>query len=271
MYDDLTYLSGGGVATVTLNRPGKLNALRVQTFEELRDALRRAGADEMVGVVVVRGAGRAFCAGGDIEMAQTVLTDETAARTHFFDRMIGVSDAVVALGKPVVVSVHGACVGGGAELALFADIVLADETAFFVFNGTEIGGGNWWGAQLLPLMVGLRRAQEILYLSERVDATRAAEIGLVTRVVPAGALADTTSELCERILDLSEEGIRMTKAGLRPVLQLLLASQAASAELNVAALGKPDLHAAFDAFLEGRAMSWRALRPGVAERGEVAR
>jgi enoyl-CoA hydratase/carnithine racemase len=241
----------------------------VQTFEELQDALRRAGADETVGVVVVHGAGRAFCAGGDIEMAQSVLTNEAAARTHFFDRMIGVSDVVVGLGKPVVFAIHGACVGGGAELALFADIVLADETAFFVFNGTEIGGGNWWGAQLLPLMVGLRRAQEMLYLSERVDATRAAEIGLVTRVVPAGTLEEATAALCERILDLSEEGVRMTKAGLRPVVQLLLASQAISAELNVAALGKPDLHAAFDAFLEGRAMSWRELRPGLVEPGEV--
>jgi enoyl-CoA hydratase/carnithine racemase len=243
----------------------------VQTFEELQHALRRAGADETVGVVVLRGAGRAFCAGGDIEMAQSVLTSEAAARAHFFDRMIGVSDVVVGLGKPVVFAIHGACVGGGAELALFADIVVADETAFFVYNGTEIGGGNWWGAQLLPLMVGLRRAQEILYLSERVDAHRAAEIGLVTRVVPAGTLDEATAALCDRILDLSEEGLRMTKAGLRPILQLLLSSQAASAELNVAALGKPDLHAAFDAFLEGRAMSWRELRPGLAEQGKATR
>ena len=240
----------------------------MQTFEELRGALQLAGADEAVGVVVVRGAGRAFCAGGDIEMAQTVLTSEAAARTHFFDRMIGVSDVIVGLGKPVVFAIHGACVGGGAELALFADLVVADETAYFVFNGTEIGGGNWWGAQLLPLMIGLRQAQELLYLSERVDARRAAELGLVTRVVPAGELEEATAAICERILDLSEEGLRLTKAALRPELQLLLTSQAASAELNVAALGKPDLHAAFDAFLEGRPMSWRELRRNATTRGD---
>ena len=260
-YADIRYVADGGIATITLDRPEKLNALRVQTFEELMSALRAAGADENIGVVVVRGAGRSFCAGGDIDMAQTVLTSEAAGRTHFFERMIGVSDVVVGLGKPVIYSIHGACVGGGAELALFGDLVLADETAYFLFNGTEIGGGNWWGApQLLPLLIGFRRAQEILYLSSKVDATRAAEIGLVTRVVPAGRLEVETADVCERILDLSEEGLRLTKAGLRSTMQLLLASQASAAELNAAALGKPDLHAAFDAFLEGRTMSWRALR-----------
>jgi enoyl-CoA hydratase/carnithine racemase len=262
-YQDIQYGADRGIATITLDRPEKLNALRVQTYDELLQALREAGADETVGVVVVRGAGRAFCAGGDIEMAQSVLTSEAAGRTHFFERMIGVSDVIVGLGKPVVFSIHGACVGGGAEMALFADFVLTDETAYFLFNGTKIGGGNWWGApQLLPLMVGLRRAQDILYLSTRIDAKQAAEIGLVTRVVPAGALEEATSEVCERILDLSEEGVRLTKAALRPTMQLLLSSQAAAAELNVAAIGRPDLHAAFDAFLTGRAMSWRALRQG---------
>jgi enoyl-CoA hydratase/carnithine racemase len=262
-YQDIDYVTRGGIATITLDRPDKLNALRVQTYEELRSALRAAGADETVGVVVVRGSGRAFCAGGDIEMAQTVLTSEAAGRTHFFERMIGVSDVIVGLGQPVIFAVHGACVGGGAEMALFGDFVLADETAYFVFNGTAIGGGNWWGAQqLLPLVVGLRRAQEILYLSLPVDARRAAEIGLVTRVVPAGGLEEATVDFCERILDLSEEGVRLTKAGLRSTLQLLLASQAAAAELNAAAIGKPDIHAAFDAFREGRTMSWRALRQG---------
>jgi enoyl-CoA hydratase/carnithine racemase len=170
IFDDLLYEVSGGVATITLNRPDKLNALREQSFEELADALRRAGADERAGVVVLTGAGRAFCAGGDLSMAQSVLTSEQAGRHHYFGRMIPASDAIVAIDKPVVCAVQGACVGGGAELMTFADYVIADETAFFVFNGTSIGGCSWWGAQLLPLQVGLRRAEEILYFSSRVDA-----------------------------------------------------------------------------------------------------
>jgi enoyl-CoA hydratase/carnithine racemase len=199
-------------------------------------------------------------------MAQSLLTSEQAGRTHYFDRMISVSDVVLSIGKPVVFAVHGACVGGGAELALFADFVIADESAYFVFNGTEIGGCSWWGGpQLLPLLVGMRRAEEIMYLSKRVRADEAERIGLINRAVPTGELDSATDEVCERILDLSEEGIRLTKAGFRTTKQLLLAGMSASAELNVAALGKPDLHAAFDAFLEGRKMSWRDLRPGLVE------
>jgi enoyl-CoA hydratase/carnithine racemase len=270
--DDILYEASRGVATITLNRPEKLNALRAGTYEELREAFRAADMDETVGVAVVRGAGRAFCAGGDIEMAQELLTSERAGRWHYFDRMIAASDVVIASGKPFIFAVHGACVGGGAELALFADMVIADETAYFVFNGTEIGGCSWWGApQLLPLVVGMRRAEEMLYLSRRVYAEEAARIGLITRVVPAGGLEAESDAVCQRILDLSEDGTRLTKAAFRTTKQLLLAGMSASAEMNVAALGKPDLHAAFDAFLAGREMSWRGLRPGLHEQHEQAR
>jgi enoyl-CoA hydratase/carnithine racemase len=171
---------------------------------------------------------------------------------------------VLTLGKPVVCAVQGACVGGGAELTTFADLVVADATAYFVFNGTAIGGCSWWGGpQLLPLLVGLRRAEEMLYLSKRVAADEAAEIGLVTQVVPAGELETATAVACDRILDLSEAGMRLTKSALRSTKEILLTTMSASAEIGAAALAKPDLHAAFDAFLAGRTVSWRDLRPGV--------
>jgi enoyl-CoA hydratase/carnithine racemase len=261
MYEDVLYDAAEGVATITLNRPEKLNALREQTFEELAAAIRASGRDDRVGVVVITGAGRAFCAGGDIGMAQTTLTTERAGREHYFGRMIDLSNAVLGLDKPVICAVQGACVGGGAELSTFADIVLAGRSAFFKFNGTEIGGCSWWGGpQLLPVLVGLRRAQELLYLSSRVDAETASAIGLVTRVVEDDDLAAATDEICQRVLDLSEDGIRLTKAALRSTEELLLGSMSAAAEMNVAALGKPDLHAAFDAFVEGRPMAWRDRR-----------
>jgi enoyl-CoA hydratase/carnithine racemase len=262
VYEDLLYDVTGGVATVTFNRPDKLNALRVQTYEELADALRRAGADEQAGVVLLKGTGRAFCAGGDLEMAQTVLTSERAGRQHYVGRMIAASDLIVATDKPVVCAAKGPCIGGGAELMTFADYVVADETAYFVFNGTSIGGCSWWGGpQLLPLQVGLRRAEEILYFSTRVSAEEAAEIGMINRVVPSGELDAAAQETCERLLDLSEDGLRLTKSALRITKQMLLASMIASAEMNISALAKPDLHAAFDAVREGHPMSWRALRP----------
>jgi enoyl-CoA hydratase/carnithine racemase len=268
MFEDLLYGVDGGVATITFNRPDKLNALREQTYEELADALRAAGADERAGVVVLTGAGRAFSAGGDLGMAQTVLTSERAGRHHYFGRMIVASDLIVAMDKPVVCAVKGPCIGGGAELVSFADHVIADESAFFVFNGTSIGGCSWWGApQLLPLQVGLRRAEQILYFSERVTAEEAGRIGMINRVVAPGELEAATHEACERLLELSEDGLRLTKAALRSVKHTMLSTMAASAEMNVAALGKPELHDAFDAFLEGREMSWRARRPGFGDQG----
>lgn len=263
-FDDVIYEVAAGVATITLNRPDKLNALRVQTWEELAAALRVAAAEPQAGVVVIAGAGRAFCSGGDLDMAQTVLTSEHAARTHFFVRMADVSTAIVRMDKPVLCSVRGACVGGGAELVTFADLVVAGDSAYFTFNGTAIGGCSWWGApQLLPLQVGLRRAEELLYLSSRVSADEAAEIGLINRVVPDSELEAATEEMCQRVLDLSGEGMRLTKAALRSTKESLLGTMSSAAEMGVSALAKPDLHAAFDAFLEGRTMSWRSLRPGL--------
>jgi enoyl-CoA hydratase/carnithine racemase len=265
VFEDILYEVTEGVATITFNRPEKRNALGVRAFEELAGALREAGADETVGVIVLAGKGKAFCAGGDIDMAQTVLRNESAARAHFFGRMIEASNWVVSVGKPVVASVQGACIGGGAELVTFVDFVIADESAFFLYNGTDIGGCSWWGGpQLLPILVGVRRAEEILYLSERVTADEAARIGLINRVVPIGELAAATDAFCQRLLDTSEEGLRLTKAALRSTKELLLASMSGSAEMNVAAMGKRDLHDAFDAFREGRRMDWRALRSGLA-------
>lgn len=217
------------------------------------EALRAAGADSDVRAVTLTGEGRAFCAGGDVEMAQTVLTDERTGRHHYFARMIEVSKLMLALEKPVVCGVQGACVGGGAELVCFADLVLAAESAFFWFNGTEIGGGNWWGGtQLLPLLVGLRRAEELLYLSRRLPAGTALQDGFVTRVVPDDELRSAVDETCARLLELSDDGVRLTKAGLRATKEQLLLSLSTTAELNVAAFSRPDLRNAFDAFLSAR-------------------
>jgi len=259
-YEDLLYAVEGGVATVTLNRPAKLNALRERTFEELADAVRRADTEPSVGAIVIAGSpdSRAFCAGGDLGMATAMRTAD-AIRDHYFNRMSLLSRRVLDAGKPVVAAVGGACVGGGAELALFCDQVIVAEEAFFAFNGTEIGGASWWGApQLLPLMVGLRRAEEILYSSRRVGGGEAAAIGLATRAVPGAELDAAVRDTCELLLDRSAEGLRQTKAGLRATKEILLATMSAAAESSVG--GHPGVVAAFEAFIGGERIDWRAQR-----------
>jgi enoyl-CoA hydratase/carnithine racemase len=259
-YGDLLYVVDGGVATITLNRPGKLNALREQTFEELADALRRADRDPAIGVVVLAGStdSRAFCAGGDLQMA-TAMRSAEEIRDHYFNRMVTLSRAVLDAGKPVLCAIHGACVGGGAELSLFCDQVIVAEEGFLSFNGTEIGGASWWGApQLMPLMVGFRRAEEILYSARRVGGTEAAEIGLATRAVPADRLDAAVGEACGLLLDRSAEGLRQTKAGMRATKEIVLATMSAAAESSVG--GHPGVVAAFEAFLRGKSIDWRAQR-----------
>ena len=222
----------------------------------------RAAGDPSAGVVVITGAGaKAFSSGGDITMAQTLLTGVHASRQHFMQRMLGVSTAMMDLGVPVVGKVNGLCVGGGAEMLLFADMVIAAEHAYFAFNGTQIGGCSWWGApQLLPVMIGMRRAEDLLYTSRRVPAAEAAQIGLITACVTAEELDAEVDRRCQQLLDLSAEGLRLTKAALRATREQTLATMRAAAEANAVAVAGPELHAAFDAFLAGTPMDWRALR-----------
>lgn len=263
-FTDITLEIVDHLATITITRPEKLNALRIETYDELAAALGIAAHDETVGAVVVTGAGdRAFSAGGDLSMAQSMLVSVGSAREHFFRRMVRVSTAITDLGVPVIAEVRGACVGGGAELTLFCDYVIAADDAYFRFNGTDIGGCSWWGApQLLPVMVGMRRAQSLLLESQRIDAPEAARIGLITRSVPASELRSTVEQLTERLLDLSAEGLRLTKAALRSTAELMLSPMSAHAEMNAAATAGPDAHRAFESFLAGRQLDWRAQRPG---------
>jgi len=261
-YGDLRFEVDAGIATLTIDRPDALNSLRIQTFEELERGLREADGNPSVGVVVIAGSkeSKAFCAGGDVRMA-TELTTTAAIREHYFHRMQRLSWLLVNSGKPVICAVGGPSIGGGAELSLFCDFVIASEDAYFSFNGTEIGGSCWWGAaQLLPVMVGLRAAEDILYTSRRVGAPEAAKLGLISAVVPAPSLDRAVSERCDLLLDRSEEGIRLTKAALRATKEILLATMATSAEQAVAAHEGSDVIAAFDAFLAGGRIDWRARR-----------
>jgi enoyl-CoA hydratase/carnithine racemase len=264
-FEDITYSTSGGIARITINRPERRNALRIQTYEELAHALELADADGQVGVVVLTGAGdTAFSSGGDLSMAQQSLTTVAHARTHSFQRMLRVSTLMTHLGKPVVCAVNGLCIGGGAELICFADFVVASEHSTFTFNGTKLGGCSWWGApQLLPMLIGLRRAEELLYLSSQLSAQQALDYGLINRVVAHSELTSATDDLCNRLLDLSAEGLRQTKAALRSTKEVMLLGLTSSAETNASAVAGPELQQAFEAFLEKKPFNWRSTRPGL--------
>lgn len=196
----------GGVATLTLNRPDKLNALTPSSFVALRAHLDAIAQDESVRCVVLRGAGRSFCAGHDL---QSIASGEGGLGHHFESETV---DALEALPQPTIARLHGHCFTGGLELALACDILVAAES-------TKLGDthGQWglvpiWGMSVrLPERVGRSTAKELMFTSRRIDGATAAQIGLVDRVVPDDALDTTVAELSAEIVRNSAGTNRIVK------------------------------------------------------------
>lgn len=196
MSDDALVLraDADGVATLTLNRPDKLNALTPGSFVALREHLDALADDTDIRCVVLKGSGRSFCAGHDL---QAIATGERAPSKHFEPETV---DALERLPQPTIAQIHGHCFTGGLELALACDLLVAAES-------TKLGDthGQWglvpiWGMSIrLPERVGRSTAKELMYTSRRISGAEAAEIGLVDRVVSDDALDSTVTELATEI------------------------------------------------------------------------
>jgi 2-(1,2-epoxy-1,2-dihydrophenyl)acetyl-CoA isomerase len=188
-----------GVATLTLNRPEARNALDLAMREEIETALRELAAEESLRVLVVTGAGGHFCAGGDVRSMQAKrhTAAEGRARVEAMNRVIL---ELVNFRAPTLAQVDGFAVGAGCNLALACDLIVASERARFGQVFAKIGlvpdGG---GSYLLPRLVGLAKAKELVFTAEIIDAAEALRIGLVNRVVPSGELAQAVRELAGRI------------------------------------------------------------------------
>ncbi len=203
-----------GVVLLTLSRPDRLNALTFGMFAELRRFCDDVAEDDGVRVVVLTGAGRAFCAGLDLDDAAT-LTDMTTA--EMLRGQESWADAVTAfrrIPQPVVAAVNGAAAGAGFSLALAADVRYASPAAKFNAAFVRIGltGGDCGSSWALPRVVGLGHATEILLTGRMVDAEEAARIGLVNRVVPAEGLVEAALDVASFIAAHSPLGVRLTKA-----------------------------------------------------------
>lgn len=183
-----------GLCTLTLNRPGKLNALDTATFEEL-DAHCAALESEVgsVGCVVLRGAGRAFCAGADIGGIGQGFTDSRFKP--------GVVARLAALPQPVIAAVHGVCFTGGLELALAADVIVAERSARFADTHGKWGLVGAWGmTQRLPRRIGMAQAKRLMFTAQAIEAPEAAALGLVDVLVEDGELDARVAELAAQVL-----------------------------------------------------------------------
>lgn len=226
MQEDLTFtIDEDGIARITLNRPERRNAFTFDMIAAWHAALEDSKKNPKVKVVVITGAGDAFCAGGDIvEMMDRM--DQTAAqrKAELFDRVQRIPLALEDMDKPVIAAMNGAAAGAGLDLALMCDLRIAARSATFGETYTRVGivpgaGGAWF----LPRLVGTAKALELFWTAEFLSAEQAEDIGMVNRVVDDADLMDVTDALARKIAASPQQSVRMIKravlAGMRSDLR----------------------------------------------------
>ncbi len=215
-FKNILYRKGDHRATITINRPQVLNCLDFPTLRELHTAFEDVSWDDDVRVMVLTGAGeRAFCTGADLKEQEALCLGDPSAYWKWMGAFIEVHDKLRNIGKPTIARLNGMVVGGGNEMNMSCDLAVAAEDVIIKQVGAARGSVAAGGAtQFLPLIVGDRRAREILFLCEDIPAGQALEWGLVNRVVPRERLDEAVDELCEKLIRKLPECTRYTKQQL---------------------------------------------------------
>ena len=216
-YKCLLYEVKDGVATLTLNRPERMNALGDTLREDFLDAITRTGADPDVRVMIVTGAGKAFCAGGDVKAMNEA--KETGRERPLLDKIAPSRDrtllAMRDAPQPIIAAVNGAAAGAGMNLALGCDLRLASSAARFSQAFVKRGlHPDWGGTYFLPRAVGTATAAELIFTGDVIDAAEALRIGLVSRVLPPEELMPATLELARKIASGPPIAIRLAKRAI---------------------------------------------------------
>lgn len=257
-YQDIKLTKEGSVATVTIDRPKVLNAIRYQTMLEIEDALNTIRNDDAIRVVVLTGGGqRAFVSGGDISiMAEGRSYVRTLTEVP---RGQGICTDIEDFPKPVIARINGVALGGGTELALCCDIRIAVDTA--VMGVPEIKLGiipGYGGTQRLPRLVGVGRAKEFVLTGERISADEAYRIGLVNKVVPPEELDATVAEMARKLAAKSPVALHMAKASINQGIQAdLRTGLGIEAKCFSLCFGTDDRVEGMKAFLEKRKPTFR--------------
>jgi enoyl-CoA hydratase/carnithine racemase len=249
-----------GVATITLNRPEKLNALTFEVYADLRDLFTELPQHGDARVVVITGQGRGFCSGGDVEEIIGPLTEMETAELLEFTRMTGgLVKALRECPVPVIAAINGVAAGAGSVIALASDLRLMAESASFAFLFTRVGlaGADMGSAYLLPRIVGLGRATELLLLGDKLSAERAYRIGLANELLPDGELMSRTHALARRIADGPAFAFSTTKSLLTRELDMSLgASIELEAITQALLMQSEDFLEFYEAWSEGRSPEW---------------
>ena len=259
-WDHFRFEVTDGVGTVTFDRPDKLNALTFDVYADLRDLVGEMEHREDVRVLVLTGTGRGFCSGGDVDEIIAPLLETDSRGLLEFTRMTGaVVERIRRAPIPVIAAVNGVAAGAGAVIALAADLRILAESASFSFLFTRVGlaGADMGSAYLLPRVVGLGRATELLLLGESVDAERAVAIGLATKVVADAALLGSAGDLARSLASGPALAYGATKVLIGRELDMDLGSAIELEAFTQALLMTTEDHAEFyRAFTGKRPPEW---------------
>ena len=246
------YSEDAGVATITLNRPDRLNALTFEVYAELRDLFAALGDRDEVRAIIITGEGRGFCSGGDVEAIIGALLEQDMPQLLAFTRMTGaLIRNIRAVPKPVIAAINGMAAGAGAVIALACDFRIAVPSARLAFLFTRVGlaGADMGAAYLLPRVVGLARATELLMLGDNLSADRALEIGLLNTISRPSTLMEEARTLAERLAAGPSFALGMTKTLLNQELDLdFTAAIETEAQGQAICMQTPAFRAAYDAF-----------------------
>jgi enoyl-CoA hydratase/carnithine racemase len=247
---------GRGIATITLNRPERLNALTFEVYRELTDLFAALRDERDVRVVVITGAGRAFCSGGDVhDIIGELFQRDMEGLLEFTRLTCELIRNMRALPKPVIASLNGTTAGAGACIALASDLRIASEDARIAFLFVKVGlaGTDMAASYLLPRIVGLSKATEMLYTGDFVSAVEAERTGLYNRVVPAAELTSATCEFAEKLARGPAFALGKTKEMLDREFHMdFEAALESEAQAQAICMQHPDYREAYEAFVAKR-------------------
>ena len=246
-----------GIVTITLNRPERLNALTFEVYRELTDTFAQLRDNDTARVVVITGAGRAFCSGGDVkDIIGELFSRDVEGLLEFTRMTCELVRNIRRLPKPVIASLNGTTAGAGACIALAADIRIAtaDARIAFLFVKVGLSGADMGAAYLLPRVVGLAKATELLFTGDFISAEEAERIGLYNQVVPSTTeLAAATNTLAERLAKGPAFALAKTKEMLNRELNMSLeAALESEAQAQAICMQHPDYREAYEAFVAKR-------------------
>lgn len=245
-----------GIVTLILDRPDRLNALTFQVYDELRRTFYALSEDDATRVVILTGRGRGFCSGGDVEDIIGALFDRDFRGLLEFTRMTcDLVKAIRSCRKPVVAALNGTVAGAGAVIATACDLRIAAENAKIAYLFTRVGlsGADMGAAWMLPRIVGLAKATELLMTGEFITAAEAHRIGLYNRVVPEGESLAVATEWAGKLSKGPSFALEITKDALNREAHMDLAGALeAEAQIQAALMLHPDFKESYEAFVEKR-------------------